>query len=132
MHFRKCCNNGYKEEIVLSEYYGVNSFSFIVYTDGQEKILVGYVGTEPEVKVPSSINNLKVIEIADEAFLNNTVVVEVKMNSNVTKIGDRAFMNCTSLKSVDAIKSVTSFGESIFEGCTSLEEISVPHSVKRY
>ncbi len=26
--------NGYKEEIVLSEYYGVNSFSFMVYTNG--------------------------------------------------------------------------------------------------
>lgn len=26
--------NGFKEEIVLSEYYGVNQFSFLIYTDG--------------------------------------------------------------------------------------------------
>ena len=118
-----------KEEISLNKKTTDDGFEYVRTSDGSAAILVGYVGTEPEVKVPSSINNLKVIEIADEAFLNNTVVTEVKMNSNVTKIGDRAFMNCTSLKSVGGLKSVTSFGESIFEGCTSLEEISVPDTV---
>ncbi|MBQ5884109.1 MAG: leucine-rich repeat protein [Clostridia bacterium] len=118
-----------KEEIALNKKTTDDGFEYVRTSDGSAAILVGYTGTESEIKIPSSINNLKVIEVADEAFLDNKVVVEVKMNSNVTKIGDRAFMNCTSLKSVGGLKSVTSFGESIFEGCTSLEEISVPDTV---
>ena len=117
-----------KEEIELNKKQE-DGFEYVRTSDGSAAILVGYVGTETEIKIPSSINNLKVIEIADEAFLDNTVVVEVKMNSNVTKIGDRAFMNCTSLKSVGGLKSVTSFGESIFEGCTSLVDITIPDTV---
>ncbi len=117
-----------KEEIELNK-KSDNGFEYVRTSDGSAAILVGYVGTETEVKIPSSINNLKVIEIADEAFMNNTRIVEVKMNSNVTKIGDRAFMGCTSLKAVKAIKSVTTFGESIFEGCTSLVEVAIPDTV---
>jgi hypothetical protein len=117
-----------KEEIELNK-KSDNGFEYVRTSDGSAAILVGYVGTETEIKIPSSINNLKVIEIADEAFMNNTRIVEVKMNSNVTKIGDRAFMGCTSLKAVKAIKSVTTFGESIFEGCTSLVEVAIQDTV---
>lgn len=116
------------EEIALNKKVD-DGFEYVRTVDGTAAILVGYVGTDGDVKIPSSINNLKVIEIADDAFNGNTTVVEVKMNSNITKIGDRAFMNCTSLKSVGGIKSVTSFGESIFEGCTSLEDITIPDTV---
>ncbi len=116
------------EEIALNK-KSEDGFEYVRTIDGSSAILVGYSGTETEVKIPSSVNNLKIIEIADDAFSGNTKITEVTMTSNVTKIGDRAFMNCTALKAVKAIKSVTSFGESIFEGCTSLVEIAIPDTV---
>ena len=117
-----------KEEIELNKKVD-DGFEYIRTADGTAAILVGYVGTETEVKIPSSINNLKIIEIADEAFMNNTKITEVTATNNITIIGDRAFMGCTSLKAVKSIKSVTSFGESIFEGCTSLTDVTIPDTV---
>ena len=117
-----------KEEIELNKKQE-DGFEYVRTADGSAAILVGYVGTDTEVKIPSSINNLKVIEIADEAFMNNTTITEVTATNNVTTIGDRVFMGCTSLKEVKAIKSVTSMGESVFEGCTSLVAVTIPDTV---
>ena len=116
------------EEIDLNKKVD-DGFEYVRTIDGSSAILVGYVGTESEIKIPSSVNGLKIIEIADEAFKGNTQITEVSMTNNITKIGDRAFMDCTALKAVKSIKSVTAFGESIFEGCTSLAEIAIPDSV---
>ena len=117
-----------KEEIELNKKQE-DGFEYVRTSDGSAAILVGYVGTETEVKIPSSINNLKVIEIADEAFMNNTTITKVTATNNVVTIGDRVFMGCTSLKEVKAIKSVTSMGESVFEGCTSLTDVTIPDTV---
>lgn len=116
------------EEIALNKKVE-DGFEYVRTADGSSAILVGYVGTEAEVSIPSSINNLKVISIADDAFNGNTSITSVKMSSNVTEIGDRAFMGCTSLAEVKGTSAVTSFGESIFEGCTSLTEITIPDNV---
>ncbi|MBQ6935007.1 MAG: leucine-rich repeat domain-containing protein [Clostridia bacterium] len=117
-----------KEEIELNKKQE-DGFEYVRTSDGSAAILVGYVGTETEVKIPSSINNLKVIEIADEAFMNNTKITKVKATNNIVTIGDRVFFGCTSLKEVKAIKSVTSMGESVFEGCTSLTDVTIPDTV---
>ncbi len=117
-----------KEEIELNKKQE-DGFEYVRTSDGSAAILVGYVGTETEVKIPSSINNLKVIEIADEAFMNNTTITEVTATNNVVTIGDRVFMGCTSLKEVKVIKAVTSMGESVFEGCTSLTDVTIPDTV---
>ena len=117
-----------KEEIELNKKQE-DGFEYVRTSDGSAAILVGYVGTETEVKIPSSINNLKVIEIADEAFMNNTKITEVTATNNVITIGDRVFMGCTSLREVKAIKSVTSMGEAVFEGCTSLTDVTIPDTV---
>lgn len=117
-----------KEEIELNKDVE-DGFEYVRTSDGTAAILVGYVGQEKEVKIPSSIDGLKVIEIADEAFMNNTQITEVTATNNITKIGDRVFMGCTSLKEVKAIKSVTSMGEAVFEGCTSLTDVTIPDTV---
>lgn len=117
-----------KEEIELNKKQE-DGFEYVRTSDGSAAILVGYVGTETEVKIPSSINNLKVIEIADEAFMNNTSITKVTATNNIVTIGDRVFMGCTSLKEVKAIKAVTSMGESVFEGCTSLTDVTIPDTV---
>lgn len=117
-----------KEEIELNKKES-DGFEYVRTSDGTAAILVGYVGSETEVKIPSSIDSLKVIEIADEAFMNNTKITKVTATNNITKIGDRVFMGCTALKEVKAIKSVTAMGEAVFEGCTSLTDVTIPDTV---
>ncbi|MBR2876852.1 MAG: leucine-rich repeat domain-containing protein [Clostridia bacterium] len=116
------------EEIALNKKTD-NGFDYVRTADGSAAIIVGYSGTETELKMPGTINNLKVISVADDAFAGNTAITSIKISNNVTEIGDRAFMGCTSLKEITGIKSVESFGESAFEGCSSLTEILIPDTV---
>lgn len=70
---------------------------YIIYTDGEEKILVNYIGTETNLVLPSY----------------------------VTKINQYAFRGCSSLTSVKIPDGVTSIGEGAFFGCIRLVSIEV-------
>ena len=69
---------------------------YVIYTDGDEKILVAYHGTNTELVLPSYI----------------------------TKINQYAFYNCTGLTSVTIGNSVTSIGKDAFRGCSGLASIN--------
>ena len=71
---------------------------YVIYTDGDEKILVAYHGTNTELALPSYI----------------------------TKINQYAFYNCTELTSITIPKRVKSIAEGAFAGCSSLESITIP------
>ena len=71
---------------------------YVIYTDGDEKILVAYTGTNTELILPSCI----------------------------TKINRNAFRNCSSLTSITIPDNVTSIGSDAFSGCSSLESITIP------
>ncbi len=77
---------------------------YVIYTDGDEKILVAYLGTNAELVLPS----------------------------NITKIYKYAFYNCTGLTSVTIGNSVTSIGEYAFRGCTGLTSITFNGTVAQW
>ena len=77
---------------------------YVIYTDGDEKILVAYLGTETELALPSYI----------------------------TKINQYAFYNCTGLTSVTIGNSVTSIGNEAFSGCTGLTSITFNGTIKQW
>lgn len=74
-------------------------------------------------KVEYSGKTMGVVEIVDNCFKNNTVIVGITIPSSIRKIGEDAFRNCTSLTTVkwegDMILS-----RGIFAGCTNLKNIS--------
>ncbi|MBE5742850.1 MAG: hypothetical protein E7360_06025 [Clostridiales bacterium] len=72
-----------------------NDNGYIVYTDGDEKILVGYTGTETNLALPSYIT-----EIYQYAFYDCDSLTSVVIPDSVTSIGDYAFYNCYNLTSV--------------------------------
>ena len=74
---------------------------YVIYTDGTERFLVAYTGTETELVLPSYI----------------------------TKINQYAFYNCSGLTSITIPDGVTSIGEWAFEYCSSLTSITIPDSV---
>ena len=77
---------------------------YVIYTDGDEKILVAYLGTETELALPSYI----------------------------TKINQYAFFGCTGLTSVTIGSGVTSIGNEAFSGCTGLTSITFNGTIKQW
>ena len=73
-----------------------DSNGYIIYTDGKEKILIGYTGNETELTLPKDIS-----EIYKNAFRGCSSLTSVTIGNSVTSIGSSAFYNCTSLTSVD-------------------------------
>ena len=98
-----------------------NDNGYIIYTDGNEKILIGYTGKETDLTLPSYIT-----KIYQYAFRNCSSLTSVEIPDSVTSIGKCAFFECSSLTSVEIPDSVTSIGSDAFSDCSSLTEITLP------
>ena len=111
------CDNTYVSKLT-------NDNGYIIYTDGAEKILVGYTGTETALTLPAYVT-----KIYQCAFYNCDSLTSVVIGDSVTSIGDDAFYKCSSLTSVEIPNSVTSIGSSAFNSCSNLTSIEIPNSV---
>ena len=94
---------------------------YVIYTDGDEKILVAYTGTKTELTLPADIT-----QINTYAFYACSGLTSITIPNSVTSIDSRAFEDCSGLTSITISNSVTSIGSSAFHGCSSLESITIP------
>ena len=62
-------------------------------------------------------------------YLNNELVTDLVIPSDITEIKSYAFYYCSSLTSVTIPDSVTSIGSSAFSGCSRLTSVTIPDSV---
>ena len=97
---------------------------YVIYTDGDEKILVAYRGTNTELVLPSYIT-----KINQYAFYLCTGLTSVTIPDSVTSIGSDAFSGCKGLTSITIPDSVTSIGGYVFYDCSGLTSITIPDSV---
>ena len=97
---------------------------YVIYTDGDQKILVAYRGTETELVLPSYIT-----EIYQYAFYNCRDLTSATIGNSVTSIGGYAFRDCTGLTSVTIGNGVTSISSWAFAGCKGLTSITIPDGV---
>lgn len=77
-----------------------------------------------EITIPSNIT-----EIKDYAFSNYSNLASVTIPNSVTTIGYWAFFNCKKLTNVALGDSVTTIGNYAFYQCSSLTSITIPNSV---
>ncbi len=126
-------SNGYVGKYALAVYNSGDTFTgtklsndngYIIYTDGEEKILVGCIGEETALTLPNFIT-----QIHQYSFYDCDSLTSITIPDSVTSIGYRAFFGCTSLTSIDIPNSVTSIGEYAFYNCSSLTSITIPDSV---
>ena len=82
---------------------------YVIYTDGDEKILVAYHGTNTELVLPSDIT-----KINQYAFYGCIGLTSVTIGNSVTSIGEEAFLGCTRLTGITIPDSVTSIGSNAF------------------
>ena len=95
-----------------------NDNGYLIYTDGEEKILIEYTGDETDLVLPSYIT-----QIHQDAFYNCSSLTSVVIGDSVTSIGDYAFYACDSLKSVAIGDGVTTIGEKAFYACKKLTRV---------
>ncbi len=95
-----------------------NDNEYIIYTEGQDKILVSYEGTGTDLTLPTYITKINAY-----AFAFCSSLTRVNIGNNVTSIGDFAFDNCDNLASVVIGNSVTTIKEKAFYGCRRLVEV---------
>ena len=115
-------------------------------------VVVG-IGTceDTDIVIPSTVNGMPVLEIADRAFYQNNRIKSIYCGNRVTKIGKQAFQECKNLKKVVIPDSVTMLCEqafavsgvedvtmsdritamerAVFTGCESLKRIKLPPSL---
>ena len=101
-----------------------NDNGYLVYTDGEEKILIGYNGTERNLVLPTYLT-----KINDNAFYDLDDVRSVTIGDRVTAIGQSAFGACDGLTSVVISDSVTSIEAYAFRNCNGLTSVVIPDSV---
>lgn len=117
---------------------------YVIYTDGDKKILVAYHGTNTKLILPSGIT-----EINQYAFYNSTGFTSVTIPNSVTSIGSNAFTGCNVLTNITGpatsvgtvakqaeptsftvnITSGTSIGEYAFSYLTGLTSVIIGSSV---
>lgn len=95
-----------------------------VRADGTAEV-TGFAGEGNQVTLVSSYDGHDVVQIADSAFQDCTMLEQVYMWANIKEIGDFAFQGCTGLKEIDIPSETTKIGERAFDGCTQLEMLYI-------
>ncbi len=93
---------------------------YVIYTDGENKEIVAYLGTETNLVIP-----LGITKINSYAFHNNDRLTNIVIGNQVTVIGEHAFAGCDSLQSVVVGDSVYSIEREAFYFCKNLKELTI-------
>lgn len=119
------------DEIVESVTVGTDTF-YIEALDTETVVITKYKGSDAwhALTVPETLDNKKVVEIADEAFKNCTSITSVTFPATLEKIGVYSFAGCLALETVVIPASVEEIGEGAFTGCTSLQTVTLEDNVK--
>lgn len=116
----------YAMEIYTEEYVSkisTDENGYVIYTDGENKILVGYSGTETDLVIPSGITAI------NGYALYRTNATSVTIPNSVTSIGEGAFYYLSKLTALTIPDSVTSIGKSAFYYCSQLSSITLSRNV---
>ena len=100
----------------------VNQNDYLFYTYNGVNYLLGYVGTDTELTLPSTYYGR--YEIYRYAFNGCDNLTSTTIPSSVTGIGSYAFNSCDNLTSITIPDSVTSIGSHAFDSCSNLKSIS--------
>ncbi|MBQ9782468.1 MAG: leucine-rich repeat domain-containing protein [Clostridia bacterium] len=96
-----------------------NDNGYIIYNNGEEKILVSYEGNEKDLILPTYIT-----KINNHSFYNYDSLTSVIIGDSVESIGNYAFGFCDNLTNATIGSCVESIGNSAFYLCRSLTSVT--------
>ena len=105
--------------------------NFTYTSNGTYITITKYNGSESSVTVPSTIANLPVQEIGQEAFNGNLSITSVTIPSSVKKIGTGAFCNCQKMATLTLNEGLTEIGNQSFKYCFALKSVTIPSTVSK-
>ncbi len=79
-------------------------------------VIEEYVRPGGDVVIPAEIDGVPTVEIAMEAFVNNTDITAVIIPEGVEKVGHRAFKNCANVVKLELPYSLYEAGTDAFYG----------------
>ena len=96
-----------------------------------EYFIIDYYGNDTDVKIPSKINNKKVVGLANKVFANKKIK-SVFIPSTICYIDSDAFSGNKTLKKVmfDSESKLNYIPSEAFKNCTSLEEVTLPKKTR--
>lgn len=131
---------GYETEEVLEgfnaiasygiEKFKVGDFEFTTTGDGTGAVLTSYKGSEPDVVIPETAEDLPVVDIIEGACLGNPVIESIEIPGTVLTVRNNAFASCMKLKTVVLGEGVLALGKCCFGGCRDLVEVQFPDSLQ--
>jgi uncharacterized repeat protein (TIGR03803 family) len=90
--------------------------------------VVGYSGTGGVMTIPSTIDNLPIVDIASNAFASVSGLTSIVIPSSVRSIDAGAFSGCQNLTNAIVPLSVTNIGPFAFAN-TGLESFAIPFGI---
>lgn len=88
-----------------------------------------YIGSNQDIKIPSTIDGQDVVAIANSTF-ENSDIKSVIIPDTVKEIHNGAFRGCSNLESVTLGNSIESMEEDCFDSCIKLKSITLPSTLK--
>ena len=94
-------------------------------------VITGYAGDEPHLQIPARIMGETVLQLGDQAFFFNPVIVQVTMPSWLDAVGNSAFMACSNLEEVILPERLNVISSYAFSKCRKLRSIRLPERLER-
>ena len=113
--------------IIVTAHNGVQKHALIkVYPFNMfSNSITKYLGSNSNVIIPTAINGVPIIEIGEEAFLNNGKIKSVVIPESVSRIRQNAFNNCNNLVEIELLGDVGVVDANAFAGCELLRKIKI-------
>ena len=106
-------------------------FKYEIDNSTMEITIKGYIGTNPNITIPASINGYEVTKIYMYAFEDNKTIqtVQFEKGTHFREIGYSAFDGCSNLKKITLPSSLKVLSDASFINCSNLEKITIPEGV---
>jgi hypothetical protein len=105
-------------------------FSYDLNRAGDGIVIREYTGPGGVVVVPTTIEDIPVVEIGDEAFWDNKGIISAVLPPGIRKIGNSAFGRCINLTTAILPAGLEELEYGVFLMCPSLHTVNLPESIK--
>ena len=111
--------------ISADSFITMNGISFYTNADG-DAVIVDFDDSESSFEIPASLLGAKVVQIAANAFFDDTVLEEVSFEKadGLRVIGSNAFCGCSKLTSV-TLPRLDELGFGAFQKCAGLNSVEI-------